>query len=715
MGLKRRQGWQAFLLVAVFVLALAMPITASGLSPESEFAALGEDGGKDDTKEDGGKDEGGSTTTAVKLQYLSAKFPGNDIGANGTVEGDLSERYDLEDDYGGTSVTLLDALVKMHIEVSYLYGDGKFDIANWLVLDSKGEFSLLFGRSDSTKLRCLVNDKVQTDLVGFALEDEDVVEFFGELETSVMANKVAEWLRNDVGMDTAGPDEAAAIFGLARVKYMTEPERETYYTNAVNEYLPILEENGGMLDKTGPGENARAALALFAIGAAYGDLEILGLLPLFADFDWVTAQGAQDAALVLLALDADKHGKGERFEVPLLAEDSKKTQTTREGLIGYLIGQQCKGGGWGWAPEEEINPVATEEINPVATAVVLQALAPYRDDPEMSKEIQTSVLDAVGAALAVLSGEQDSYSGSFGNTEANAQVIIALNTLGVLFDDPDAKDNMFVKNGETVMDALLGCYQDIDETLGAFFVPPPPGGVKGGGGEANFDKAASIWGLNALESYDRVLTKRSVLYDLSDVGGKLNMPMPKPKDDDKGDGGAGSDDEDDDGDNPGAGSDDKKDDGDNIGDNTGTDGKQNDGGGTGAPTEGSGSPNAGQTSVITPAPAPSAPAPSASLAALSAVNADAGGQATVSPGLFGSPGAREPATDAAAGEENGGLASEDGQFGEPDTPLGDGGNPVDAPGRGKTIALALGIAVLIAAAAVGMLFKAGILALPPKA
>jgi hypothetical protein len=610
-----------------------MPITA----------LAGEDG-------EGTSEEDGSETTAVELQYLSAKFPGNDISGTWTVDGDLSEQNGLEDDYDGSSVTLLDALVKMHIEASR-YDDREFDITNWLVPDDEGGFSLLFGRSDSTKLRCLVNDKVQTDWTGFVLEDGDIVEFFGELATSAMAKKVAEWLRNEVGMDTAGPDEASAIFGLARVKYMmTLDECRTYYANAVNEYLPILEENDGMLDKNGPGENARAALALFAIGAYYADIETLGLLPPFADFDWVTAQGAQDAALALLALDADKDGKGERFAVPLLAEDSKKTQTTREGLIGYLIGQQCKGGGWGWAPEEEINPVTT--------AVVLQALAPYRDDP--------GVLDAIDEALAALSKEQDSYSGSFGNTEANAQVIIALNTLGVSFDDPDAQDNMFVKNGETVMDALLYCYQDIDETMGAFFFTPPRGG-KGG---AAFDKVASIWGLNALESYDRVLTQRSVLYDLSDMGGKLNMPMPKPQDDDKDDGG-----------------------------NTGV----QTGGGEGA--------NAGQASVLTPAPAPLA-----SPAARSAANADAGGQATVSPGLFGSPGAREPAADAAAGEENGSLASEGAQLGGSDMPLGDGDeDPVGAPGKGKTIAFIVGIAALIAAAAVGLLFKAGILALPPKA
>ena len=95
----------------------------------------------------------------------------------------------------------------------------------------------------------------------------------------------------------------------------------------------------------------------------------------------------------------------------------------------------------------------------------------------------------------------DGGFGSWGtvNSESCAQVIVALTALGI---DPTA-DSRFVKNGNTVLDALAGFY------------------VTGGGfrhiagGERN--GMATEQGYYALAAYYRFVNAQTRLYDMSDV------------------------------------------------------------------------------------------------------------------------------------------------------------------------------------------------------
>ncbi len=93
----------------------------------------------------------------------------------------------------------------------------------------------------------------------------------------------------------------------------------------------------------------------------------------------------------------------------------------------------------GWA-------VTGERADADVTAMVLQALAPHRDNEEAAAAIES--------ALALLSEMQlpDGGYTSYGveNAESVAQVIVALCALGV---DP-VSDGRFVKNGATLLDAL---------------------------------------------------------------------------------------------------------------------------------------------------------------------------------------------------------------------------------------------------------------------
>ena len=160
---------------------------------------------------------------------------------------------------------------------------------------------------------------------------------------------------------------------------------------------------------------------------------------------------------------------------------------TREKLIETILGAALEDGGW---------TLSGTKADPDMTAMAIQALAPYYKTNETVKA-------AVDKALDVLSGLQqgDGGFGSWGtiNSESCAQVIVALTALGI---DPTA-DSRFVKNGNTVLDALAGFYV----TGGGF--------RHTAGGERN--GMATEQGYYALASYYRFLNGQTRLYDMTDV------------------------------------------------------------------------------------------------------------------------------------------------------------------------------------------------------
>ena len=113
---------------------------------------------------------------------------------------------------------------------------------------------------------------------------------------------------------------------------------------------------------------------------------------------------------------------------------------TEETLLAALLEKQLPGGGWnmrGDAPDTDV------------TAMALIALAPMTERfPEAAA--------AAGTALNVLSASQLENGGfaeeNVPNCESCAVTLTALCTLGIA---PDA-DPRFIKNGRTVLDALLG-------------------------------------------------------------------------------------------------------------------------------------------------------------------------------------------------------------------------------------------------------------------
>lgn len=261
---------------------------------------------------------------------------------------------------------------------------------------------------------------------------------------------------------------------------------DSYYDSVVK---AVQSAKGQLSDKKST-EYARAILALTAIGKDPTDVGGYDLLAGLADMDDVTYQGINGAIFALLALDSGK------YDVPAAAEGG--TQVTRDGLVAYILAQQLSDGGWA---------LSGTSADPDVTAMALQALAPYRTGDE-------TVDAAVDKGVQLLSDMQlaDGGYSSWGtlNSESCAQVLIALAALGI---DP-ASDSRFVKNGLTVLDALLAY------------------AVSGGfrhtvDGEA--DAIATEQALCALTAYARLLDGKTALYDMTDV---LGGQMPDDADND---------------------------------------------------------------------------------------------------------------------------------------------------------------------------------------
>lgn len=308
-------------------------------------------------------------------------------------------------------------------------------------------------------------------------------------EDETQTGDVTGWRKTHSDMlDTVKTDELTfgsewLVIALAR---SDRDVPDSYYDSVVR---AVQSAKGQLSDKKST-EYARTILALTAIGKDPTDVGGYDLLAGLTDMDDVTYQGINGAIFALLALDSGK------YDVPAAAEGG--TQTTRDGLVAYILAQQLSDGGWA---------LSGTSADPDVTAMALQALAPYRTGDE-------TVDAAVDKGVQLLSDMQLSDGGysSWGtlNSESCAQVLIALATLGI---DP-ASDSRFVKSGLTVLDALLAY------------------AVSGGfrhmvDGEA--DAIATEQALCALTAYARLLDGKTALYDMTDV---LGGQMPDDTDND---------------------------------------------------------------------------------------------------------------------------------------------------------------------------------------
>ncbi|RHW42577.1 DUF4430 domain-containing protein [Neobacillus notoginsengisoli] len=180
----------------------------------------------------------------------------------------------------------------------------------------------------------------------------------------------------------------------------------------------------------------------------------------------VLKQGLNGVAYALIALDSAN------FKVPANAK------WTREKLVDYLLENQNSNGGWG------LNQGAGSD--PDTTAMVLTALAPYKEDgaPKPAIEKGIEYLKNLFASSAVDS------------STATAQAVIAMSALGL-----DANSNIIAADGKTLLGFL------------ASFIQPGGGFAWKAGQEA--DALSTQQGVQALVAYHLYKNGKGSLYSLN--------------------------------------------------------------------------------------------------------------------------------------------------------------------------------------------------------
>ena len=245
-----------------------------------------------------------------------------------------------------------------------------------------------------------------------------------------------------------------------------------YYDNVVD-YVKAKADANERLHRAKVTDNARVILALTAIGKDVTNVGGHNLLKGLDNMDYVQTQGINGPIFTLIALDSHNY--------PTMGD------VTREKLIKVILDAQLNDGGW---------DLSAENADPDMTAMAIQALAPYYKTNETVKAAVDKALEALSALQ-----RSDGGFGSWGtvNSESCDQVIVALTALGI---DPTT-DSRFIKNGNTVLDALAGFYV----TGGGF--------RHTAGGE--LDGMATEQGYYALVAYYRFANAQTRLYDMTDV------------------------------------------------------------------------------------------------------------------------------------------------------------------------------------------------------
>ena len=297
---------------------------------------------------------------------------------------------------------------------------------------------------------------------------------------TAQVNAVMAQLAADVPAPAFGTNAGEwTVLTLARGGYYAKDN--SYFTDyydrivaTVNEKAASINLNGA-LDKTKSTENSRLILALSAIGKDATSVGDWDLIKPFEDFNWIKKQGLNGPVYALLALDSHNYQM----------EDT----TIRQQCIDYILDKTLTATGGGWA-------LSGKNADPDMTAMTLQALAPYRDQPAVAE-----VAEAAFAKLSEIQGDNGGYT-SWGsvNSESCAQVVVACASWGI---NPDT-DARFVKNGKSVVDALLAHYLE-DEARFRHIIGDGANGMA-------TDQAAY-----ALVAYDRLINGKKALYDYSDV------------------------------------------------------------------------------------------------------------------------------------------------------------------------------------------------------
>ncbi len=229
-----------------------------------------------------------------------------------------------------------------------------------------------------------------------------------------------------------------AVLGLARSGYPVPVRYYQDYYARVEVYVEALK---GKLHEKKYTEYSRIVVALTSIGMDPRDVAGYDLLKPLGDYDKTIWQGINGPIWALIALDSGDYTMPQNPDAA--------TQATREMYVNRILECQLPDGGFSLFGGTTAASPGDNVSDPDITGMALQALAKYQDRGDVKK-----VIDEALACVSKMQDENGGFS-SWGtaNSESVAQIIVALTELGIPLDDP-----RFVKNGNTLLDNLMGFY-----------------------------------------------------------------------------------------------------------------------------------------------------------------------------------------------------------------------------------------------------------------
>ncbi len=213
------------------------------------------------------------------------------------------------------------------------------------------------------------------------------------------------------------------VVALARTGELSSVMKRSYTDSVRN----TLMSTGGKLS-TKHTEYARVILALTAAGLDAQSFSGYDLTLPLADFDATCRQGLNGPVWALIALDSGE------YVIPDCGDAG--AQATRERYVEAILDRELSGGGFAFSGES---------ADPDMTAMALTALSRYR----FRADVRAAVTRAVHRLSELQCADGCFSSCGAENAESTAQVIIALNALGI-----DPADARFVKNGHGLEEAL---------------------------------------------------------------------------------------------------------------------------------------------------------------------------------------------------------------------------------------------------------------------
>ena len=286
--------------------------------------------------------------------------------------------------------------------------------------------------------------------------------------------QIAKNLANQTPVGVSSIGGEWLVIGIARGNCSVSTN---YFTDYKEKVAQVLKEKDGVLSTTKYTEYSRVILALTSIGEDVTDVLGYNLLSCLADFSKVKRQGINGPIWTLIALDSNNYA---------IPKCENSDNTTREKLIDYILGKELSTGGW---------TLVGNTPDPDVTAMAVTALSKYYNSNE---EVKNAVDKGITALSDIQKSSGNFSSGGTVNCESVAQVIMCLSSLGI---NPDT-DKRFICDGKSLIDVLLNF------------------SVSGGfahqrGGEYN--QMATEQGFYALVAYNRLLSGKTAIFDMTDV------------------------------------------------------------------------------------------------------------------------------------------------------------------------------------------------------